>query len=93
MMINSSSTVNLSGFYDYPPEIRRVIYTINAVESVQSELRKGTKKDGAFLTQESLRKVLYLALMRLSERWTMPIRDWPSAPYHLSLVFQGRLPI
>jgi putative transposase len=84
---------NLSAFYDYPPEIRRVIYTTNAVESVQAQLRKVTKKHGAFPTQDSVRKVLYLALMRASERWTMPIRDWPSALYHLSLVFPGRVPI
>jgi putative transposase len=88
-----SNWANLSTYYDYPPEIRRVIYTTNAVESVQAQLRKVTKKHGAFPTQDSVRKVLYLALMRASERWTMPIRDWPSALYHLSLVFPGRVPI
>jgi transposase-like protein len=84
---------NLATYFDYPPEIRRVIYTTNAVESVQAQLRKVTKKHGAFPTPESVRKVLYLALMRASERWTMPIRDWPAARYHLSLVFPGRVPI
>jgi putative transposase len=88
-----SNWANLSTFYDYPPEIRRVIYTTNAVESVHSQLRKVTKKHGAFPTQDSVRKVMYLALIRASERWTMPIRDWPSALYHLSLVFPGRVPI
>jgi putative transposase len=88
-----SNWANLSTYYDYPPEIRRVIYTTNAVESVQAQLRKVTKKHGAFPTQDSVRKVLYLALMRASERWTMPILDWPSALYHLSLVFPGRVPI
>ena len=84
---------NLSTYFDYPPEIRRVIYTTNAVESVQAQLRKVTKKHGAFPTQDSVRKVLYLALMRASERWTRPISDWPSALYHFSLVFPGRVPI
>lgn len=84
---------NLSTYFDYPPEIRRVIYTTNAVESVQAQLRKVTKKHGAFPTHDSVKKVLYLALMRASERWTMPIRDWPSALYHLSLVFPGRVHI
>jgi transposase-like protein len=84
---------NLSTYFDYPPEIRRVIYTTNAVESVQAQLRKVTKKHGAFPTEDSVRKVLYLALMRASERWTMPIRDWAPALYHFSLVFPGRVPI
>ena len=88
-----SNWTNLSAFYDYPPEIRRVIYTTNAVESVQAQLRKVTKKHGAFPTQDAVRKVLYLALQRASERWTMPIRDWPKALYHLSLVFPGRVPL
>ena len=70
-----------------------MIYTTNAVESVQVQLRKVTQKHGAFPTLDSVRKVLYLALMRASERWTMPIRDWPSALYHLSLAFPGRVPI
>lgn len=88
-----SNWTNLSAFYDYPPEIRRVIYTTNAVESVQAQLRKVTKKHGAFPTPDAVRKVLYLALLRASERWTMPIRDWPTALYHLSLVFPGRVPL
>jgi transposase-like protein len=84
---------NLSTFFDYPPEIRKVIYTTNAIESVQAQLRKVIKKHGAFPTTDSVRKVLYLALQKASERWTMPIRDWPTALYHLSLVFPGRVPL
>jgi putative transposase len=83
----------LSTYFDYPPEIRRVIYTTNAIESIQAQLRKVTKKRGAFPTQDSVRKVLYLALQRASERWTMPIQDWPSALYHLSIAFPGRVPL
>jgi putative transposase len=84
---------NLIPFFDFPPAIRRVIYTTNAVESINAQLRKVTKKRGAFPTEQSVRKVLYLALMKAKERWTMPIRDWPSALYHLSLVFPGRVPL
>lgn len=84
---------HLTAYFDYPPEIRKVIYTTNAIESIQAQLRKVTKKHGAFPTHDSVRKVLYLALMKASERWTMPIRDWPNALYHLSLVFPGRVPI
>lgn len=84
---------NLTVFFDYPPEIRKVIYTTNAIESIQAQLRKVTKKHGAFPNHDSVRKVLYLALLKASERWTMPIRDWPSAIYHMSLVFPERVPL
>jgi putative transposase len=84
---------HLSTFFDYPPVIRKVIYTTNAIESIQAQLRKVTKKHGAFPTHDSVRKVLYLALMKASERWTMPIRDWPHALYHLSLAFPERVPL
>jgi putative transposase len=84
---------NLTPFFAYPPEIRRVIYTTNAIESLNAQLRKVTQKRGAFPTEGSVRKVLYLALMRAKERWTRPIRDWPTALYHLSLVFPGRVPL
>lgn len=84
---------NLVPFFDYPPEIRKVIYTTNAIESIQAQLRKVTKKRGAFPTETSVRKVLYLALLKAQERWTMPVQDWPPALYHLSLVFPGRVPL
>lgn len=81
----------LTPFFDYPPAIRKVIYTTNAIESIQAQLRKVTKKHGAFPDTQSVEKVLYLALMKAKERWTMPIRDWSNALYHLSLVFPGRV--
>ena len=84
---------NLTTFFDYPPALRKVIYTTNAIESIQAQLRKVTKKRGAFPTVDSVRKVLYLALLKAKERWTMPIHDWASALYHLSLVFPGRVPL
>ena len=84
---------NLIAFFDFPPAIRRIIYTTNAIESIQAQLRTVTKKRGAFPSETSLLKVLYLALMKAKERWTMPIRDWPSALYHFSLAFPGRVPL
>lgn len=84
---------NLTTFFDFPPEIRRVIYTTNAIESIQAQLRSVTKKRGAFPNEASLLKVLYLALMKAQERWTMPIRDWPPALYHFSVAFPGRVPL
>jgi transposase-like protein len=88
-----SNWTNLTTFFGYPPDIRRVIYTTNAIESIQAQLRKVTKKRGAFPTQDSVRKVLYLALMRVQERWSMPILEWPVALYHLSVVFPERVPL
>jgi transposase-like protein len=88
-----SQWANLSTFFDYPPQIRKVIYTTNAVESIQAQLRKVTKKRGAFPTEDAVLKVLYLALQRAEKRWTMPVWDWAPALYHLSLVFPGRVPI
>ena len=84
---------NLTPFFDYPPEIRKVIYTTNAVESINAQLRKVTKHRGAFPTPDSVTKVLYLAIMKASERWTRPIPDWTSALNHLSIVFEGRIPV
>ncbi len=83
---------NLTPFFDYPPEIRKVIYTTNAIESVNAQLRKVTKHRGAFPTPDSVRKVLYLAIMKASERWTRPVQDWSAALNHLSIVFDGRIP-
>lgn len=84
---------NLSPFFDYPPEIRKAMYTTNAVESLNAQLRKVTKKRGAFPTVDAVRKVLYLAITRASERWNRPVQNWPGALYHLSLVFPDRVPL
>ena len=84
---------NLIPFFDYPPEIRKVMYTTNAVESMNAQLQKVTKRRGAFPTPDSVRKVLYLAIMKASERWSRPVQDWPAALYHLSIVFPGRVPL
>ena len=84
---------HLTPFFDYPPEIRRVMYTTNAIEALNAQLRKVTKKRGAFPTPEAVRKVLYLAIDRASERWTRPVHDWNAALNHLSIVFEGRVPV
>ncbi len=79
-------------FFAYPPEIRKVIYTTNAIESLNAQLRKVTKKRGAFPNEESVRKVIWLALDGASARWRRPLKDWPSALNHFSIVFEGRVP-
>jgi len=83
---------NVIPFFSYPPQIRKVIYTTNAIESLQAQLRKVTKKRGAFPNEDSVRKVIWLALERASARWSRPIKDWPSALNHFSIVFEGRVP-
>lgn len=84
---------NLTPFFDYPPEIRKVMYTTNAIEALNAQLTKVTRKRGAFPTPEAVRKVLYLAIDRASERWTRPVQDWTAALNHLSIVFEGRVPV
>lgn len=79
-------------FFDYPPEIRKVIYTTNAIESVNMSLRKITKNRGSFPTDEALLKLFYLALNNISKKWTMPIRDWKAALNRFTIQFEDRMP-
>ena len=79
-------------FFDYPPEIRKVIYTTNAIESVNMSLRKVTKSRGSFPNDESLMKLFYLALMNISKKWTMPLRDWKPALNRFTIQFEERMP-
>ena len=78
-------------FFDYPPEIRKVIYTTNAIESVNMSLRKLTKNRGSFPSDEALLKLFYLALRNISKKWTMPIRDWKAALTRFTIQFQERI--
>jgi len=78
-------------FFGYPPEIRKVIYTTNAIESINMSLRKITKNRGSFPSDESLAKLFYLALQNISRKWTMPIRDWKAALTRFSLQFEDRM--
>ncbi len=79
-------------FFDYPPEIRKVIYTTNAIESVNMSLRKITKNRGSFPSDEALLKLFYLALKNISKKWTMPIRDWKAALNRFTIQFEDRMP-
>ena len=83
----------LTVFFDYPPEIRRVIYTTNAIESLNYTLRKVLKTRGAFPNDDSILKVLYLALNRIAKRWTMPIRNWKQALNQVVILFGDRVPL
>lgn len=88
-----SNWANIIPFFDFPEEIRKVIYTTNAIESLNSQLRKVVKKKGAFPTPESVRKVMYLAMMRASARWNRPLKNWAMALNHFAVAFEGRLPV
>jgi len=95
MVIKSwrSNWANLTAFFEYPPELRKVIYTTNAIESINAQLRKVVKKKGAFPTADSVRKVMYLAMTRAAARWSRPVKDWAKALNHLAVVFEGRVPL
>ncbi len=79
-------------FFVYPEEIRRVIYTTNAIESVNMGLRKIIKNRGSFPNDEAALKLIYLALQNISEKWTMPIREWKAALNRFAIDFGDRLP-
>ena len=80
-------------FFAFPPEIRRVIYTTNALESVHAQLRKIIKTRGHFPTDEAATKLLWLALLNITRRWTMPVRPWREAMSQFALLYQDRFTI
>jgi len=80
----------VSTYFDYPSEIRRIIYTTNSVENYHRQLRKATKTKAAFPTPEAARKLLYLATQRITRQWTAPIRDWAKILNQLAIRFEGR---
>jgi len=78
---------DLSEFFKYPPEIRRAIYTTNAVESLNYQLRQVTKNRSSFSTDDAILKILYLAIRNASKKWTMPIKDWGQALNQFAIEF------
>jgi transposase-like protein len=78
---------DLNEFFKYPAEIRRAIYTTNAVESMNYQLRKVTKNRSSFSTDDAIFKLLYLAIRNASEKWTMPIKDWGQALNQFAIEF------
>jgi putative transposase len=84
--------VNIIPMFSFPPEIRKVMYTTNAIESLNMTLRKVTKNHRVFPNDEAVLKVVYLAIGNLSKKWTMPIREWKPALNRFAIEFEGRLP-
>lgn len=82
----------ITPFFAYSPEIRKVIYTTNAIESLNMSLRKVIKNRGSFPNDASMFKLLYLALNNIAKKWTMPIRDWKAALNRFAILFGDRIP-
>jgi len=86
-----SHWVNLNTLFSYPEDIRKAIYTTNAIESLNSVIRKATKRRKLFPTDNSAKKVIYLAVQAASKKWTMPIRNWKLAMNRFMIEFEDRL--
>jgi putative transposase len=78
--------------FDYPPAIRKAIYTTNAIESINSVIRKFTRNRKIYPNEDSALKLIYMAIREASQRWTMPVRHWKEALNHFAVMFEGRLP-
>ena len=79
--------------FGYPEEIRRAIYTTNAIESLNMSLRKVIKNRASFPNEEAAFKLLYLALKNIAKKWTMPIKNWSAAMNQFAIIFEGRVPL
>jgi transposase-like protein len=84
---------NIITLFTFPPELRKVIYTTNAIESLNMVIRKAIRNRRIFPNDDSAFKVVYLAIMAASKKWTMPIRDWKPALNRLAIEFPGRVPV
>jgi putative transposase len=78
--------------FDFPPAIRRAIYTTNAIESVNSVIRKFTRNRKIYPNEESALKIVYMAIHEASKKWTMPIHHWKQALNHFAILYEGRMP-
>ena len=80
-------------FFAFPPEIRRAIYTTNAIESLNMTLRKVIKNHRSFPTDDSALKVVYLAMHNIAKKWTMPISNWKPALNRFAILYEERFPL
>lgn len=84
---------NVIPLFDYPEEIRKIIYTTNAIESLNSVIRKAIKNRRIFPNDTSALKIIYLAIQKASAKWTMPLRYWNSAMNRFALEYEDRFPV
>jgi len=83
---------DIATLFDYPPAIRKAIYTTNAIESINSVIRKFTRNRKIYPNEDSALKLIYMAIREASGRWTMPVRHWKEALNHFAIMFEDRLP-
>jgi putative transposase len=83
---------HVTPFFGYPAEIRKVVYTTNAIESLNMSLRKVIKTRGSFPSEEAAMKLLYMGLEHIAKKWTMPVQDWKAALQRFAILFGDRLP-
>jgi putative transposase len=83
---------DIVAMFDFPPEIRKAMYTTNVIESVNSTIRKFTRNRKQYPSADSAVKLIYLAISEASKKWTMPIKGWKQALNHFAILFEGRLP-
>jgi len=83
----------LSTYFQYAPEIRKIIYTTNTIEGFHRQIRKVTKTKGAFTSDMALLKLIYLATENISRKWTQPIRNWSLTVQQLCIRFGDRMKI
>ena len=93
MVIKSwqSNWEHLSHYFQYSGEIRRLIYTTNAIEGFHRQVRKYTKTKGAFTSESALFKLIYCAIQKIAEKWTAPLQNWALTISQLDVYFEGRL--
>ena len=83
---------DIAAMFEFPPAIRRAIYTTNAIESVNSVIRKFTRNRKQYPNEESALKLVYMAIHEASKKWTLPIPKWREALNHFAIIFENRLP-
>jgi putative transposase len=88
-----SNWEDLATYFNYPAEIRRLIYTTNTIEGYYRQLRKVTKNKTSFPTPEAVRKLFYLANQNITKKWTMPIQNWANILNQLAIRFENRFPV
>ena len=84
---------NLITIFDYPMEIRKIFYTTNAIESLNSVIRKAIRNRKIFPNDSSALKVVYLAVKKASQKWSMPLRDWTPAMNRFAIEYEGRFDV
>ncbi len=80
-------------FLDYPPEVRRLIYTTNAIEALNSNIRRAVRTRGHFASDEAAAKLIYLALNATSQEWKRSVREWHAVKSQFAIMFEERFPM